>query len=247
MPYTSDEFVTGPFTNLFYILGRLETGSLGQKDLIGCEVMLEIALEEMERFGFRLSASNARSIIDILKNRHYSTNLHDHILMLRNALHAELEATVFLPIDPSNARFYREPRRDWEEAIERFPEAISDIEEASKCYALGRYAASVYHSMQIIEIGLLAKECLQEGLVVAHIHLRHISPLPKNLRDLLAQYDNLLVPELNTGQLATLLRDKLLADIQQLNKVSGQPLTVAEVKEAIARLANPRMQEVTNA
>ena len=156
MQYTSDEFVTGPFTNLFYILGRLETGSLGQKALIGCEVMLEIALKEMERFGFRLSASNARSIIDILKNRHYSTNLHDHILMLRNALHAELEATVFLPIDPSNARFYREPRRDWEEAIERFPEAISDIEEASKCYALGRYAASVYHSMQIIEIGLLA-------------------------------------------------------------------------------------------
>ena len=86
------------------------------------------------------------------------------------------------------------------------------------------------------------KECLQEGLAVAHIHLRHISPLPKNLRDLLAQYDNLLVPELNTGQLATLLRDKLLVDIQQLNKVSGQPLTVAEVKEAIARLANPRTQ-----
>ncbi len=91
------------------------------------------------------------------------------------------------------------------------------------------------------------KDSLQDGLAVAHIHLRYISPLPNNLRDLLAKYDNILVPELNTGQLATLLRDKLLVDIEQLNKVSGQPLTVAEVKNAIAQLAKPRMQEVTNA
>ena len=129
---------------------------LGQVDLIGCEAMLDIAFKEMERFGLRVSVSSAQNIVDILKNRHYSTNLHDHIMMLRNALHTELNATVFLPIDHSDARFYREPRRDWEEAIQRFPEAIADIEEASKCYALGRHAASVYHSMQIIEIGLLA-------------------------------------------------------------------------------------------
>ena len=56
----------------------------------------------------------------------------------------------------------------------------------------------------------------------------------------------MLVPELNTGQLATLLRDKLVVDVEQLNKVSGQPLMVAEVKEAIARLANPHVQEVKN-
>ncbi len=117
MQYADDEFQTGPFTNLFYILGRLDMGPLGQEDLIGCEVMLEIAHKEMARFGLRVSASSAQNIIDILKNRHSSTNLHDHIMMLRNALHTELDAAVFLPIDHSAARFYREPRRDWEEAI----------------------------------------------------------------------------------------------------------------------------------
>ena len=76
------------------------------------------------------------------------------------------------------------------------------------------------------------REALNEGLSVGHIHLRHINPLPKNLGALLAGYDRVLVPELNTGQLATLLRDKLLVDVVQLNKVTGQPLTVSEVKRA---------------
>ncbi|NOX52591.1 MAG: 2-oxoacid:acceptor oxidoreductase subunit alpha, partial [Gammaproteobacteria bacterium] len=49
------------------------------------------------------------------------------------------------------------------------------------------------------------KESIQQGLVVAHIHLRHISPLAPNLAQLLADYDNVLVPELNNGQLATLI------------------------------------------
>lgn len=71
-------------------------------------------------------------------------------------LMAELEARVFVPVAPENARYYREPTKDWKEVINRFPGTVSDIEEASKCYALGRYAASVYHSMQIFEHGLLA-------------------------------------------------------------------------------------------
>jgi len=78
------------------------------------------------------------------------------------------------------------------------------------------------------------REALGEGRRVAHIHLRHIFPLPENLGELLAGYDEILVPELNTGQLATLLRDQLLLDVRQLNKVSGQPFLVAELKAAIA-------------
>ena len=77
------------------------------------------------------------------------------------------------------------------------------------------------------------KECLATGLSVAHIHLRHIYPLPNNLADLLAQFDQVLVPELNHGQLATLLRDQLNLNLHQLNKVSGQPLTVSEMTAAI--------------
>lgn len=80
------------------------------------------------------------------------------------------------------------------------------------------------------------KACVAEGIQVAHIHLRHINPLPSNLADLLSRYDQVLVPELNNGQLATLLRDKLNLELTQLNKVTGQPLTVTEVKDAIVQL-----------
>lgn len=73
----------------------------------------------------------------------------------------------------------------------------------------------------------------ERGLSVAHIHLRHIWPLPENLGGLLKGYDTILVPEMNTGQLKTLLRDQFLVDARPLNKVSGQPFTIAEIESAI--------------
>jgi 2-oxoglutarate ferredoxin oxidoreductase subunit alpha len=88
------------------------------------------------------------------------------------------------------------------------------------------------------------KESLRAGYAVAHLHLRHINPLPRNLAELVARFDTVLVPELNGGQLATLLRDRLVVDVRQLNKVTGQPLTVAELKAAIAAHARPRIKEV---
>lgn len=72
------------------------------------------------------------------------------------------------------------------------------------------------------------------GLDVSHIHVRHIWPLPKNLGDLLGSYDHILVPEMNTGQFKTVLRDQFLVDATPLNKVSGQPFAIAELEEAIA-------------
>jgi len=77
-----------------------------------------------------------------------------------------------------------------------------------------------------------------KGQDVAHIHIRHIWPLPANLGDLLKGYDKILVPEMNTGQLKTVLRDQYLVPAQPLNKVSGQPFTIAEIEAAIdAQLA----------
>ena len=72
-----------------------------------------------------------------------------------------------------------------------------------------------------------------KGHDVAHIHLRHIWPMPKNLGELLKGYDNILVPEMNTGQLKTLLRDQFLVDAKSLNKVSGQPFRIQEIEAAI--------------
>ncbi len=71
------------------------------------------------------------------------------------------------------------------------------------------------------------------GHDVAHLHIRHIWPLPANLGELLRGYGQVLVPEMNTGQLKTLLRDQFLVDAKPLNKVSGQPFRIAEIEAAI--------------
>jgi len=72
-----------------------------------------------------------------------------------------------------------------------------------------------------------------KGQDVSHIHIRHIWPLPANLGELLRGYDKILVPEMNTGQLKTILRDQFLVDCQPLNKVSGHPFKIAEIEAAI--------------
>ncbi|WP_254514641.1 2-oxoacid:acceptor oxidoreductase subunit alpha [Novosphingobium sp. G106] len=72
-----------------------------------------------------------------------------------------------------------------------------------------------------------------KGLDVSHIHVRHIWPLPQNLGKLLKGFDNVLVPEMNTGQFKTVLRDQFLVDARPLTKTSGQPFTIAELQEAI--------------
>jgi len=70
---------------------------------------------------------------------------------------------------------------------------------------------------------------------VSHIHLRHLSPFAKNLGALLERFDRVLVPEMNAGQLATLLRDKLGIEVVQYNKVSGQPFLIGELTKAIEK------------
>lgn len=73
----------------------------------------------------------------------------------------------------------------------------------------------------------------RKGRDVAQIHVRHVWPLPSNLGVLLKGYDKILVPEMNTGQFKTVLRDQYLVDAQPLNKTSGQPFTIAEIEAAI--------------
>jgi len=71
------------------------------------------------------------------------------------------------------------------------------------------------------------------GEDVSHIHLRHLWPLPRNLGPLLRGYERILVPEMNTGQLKTVLRDQYLVDAKPCRKVSGQPFRIAEIEAAI--------------
>ena len=63
--------------------------------------------------------------------------------------------------------------------------------------------------------------------------MRHIWPLPSNLGDLLKSYEKVIIPEMNTGQFKTLVRDQFLIDTKPLNKTSGQPFTISEITRAI--------------
>ncbi len=75
----------------------------------------------------------------------------------------------------------------------------------------------------------------EKGKKVSHIHVRHIWPLPANLGELLGGFEHVLVPEMNTGQFKTVLRDQLLIDAESLTKTSGQPFQIAELEEAIGK------------
>jgi 2-oxoglutarate ferredoxin oxidoreductase subunit alpha len=77
------------------------------------------------------------------------------------------------------------------------------------------------------------RRALANGQDVAHIHIRHIWPMPQNMSVLLKGFGRILVPEMNMGQLKTLLRDQFLVDARPLSKVSGQPFRIAEIEAAI--------------
>ncbi len=75
-----------------------------------------------------------------------------------------------------------------------------------------------------------------EGIVVSQTHLRHMNPLPKNLGEVLHRFRRVLVPELNSGQLALLLRGRFLVDAISYSKVQGQPFKRREIMERIRKV-----------
>jgi len=112
------------------------------------------------------------------------------------------------------------------------PQGVEDGEESGEMAVVGW--GSTYGA-----ISRAVQEVRSMGHKVAHVHIRHIWPMPANLADLLRSYDRILVPEMNTGQLVTLLRSQFQLDLEPLNKVSGQPFRVGEIRAAIlARLGD---------
>ena len=77
------------------------------------------------------------------------------------------------------------------------------------------------------------------GAKVAWIHVSHLNPLPANLGDLLRGFRHVLVPELNLGQLARLVRSEYLVDARSLSKVQGLPFTAHEIEDAIHGVLSP--------
>jgi 2-oxoglutarate ferredoxin oxidoreductase subunit alpha len=79
-------------------------------------------------------------------------------------------------------------------------------------------------------IGAACRVLRQRGLPIAQAHLRHLSPLPANLGEVLKAYEKVVVPEMNLGQLAQLIRGKYLVDAIPFNQISGLPFTAATLE-----------------
>ena len=82
------------------------------------------------------------------------------------------------------------------------------------------------------------RDLASEGIDVAHTQIKYIQPMPKNLGKILSNYDKILVPEMNNGQLIKLIRDRYLVDAKPLNKIKGMPFEAQEIKSAILNMLN---------
>jgi hypothetical protein len=86
--------------------------------------------------------------VDERKLGRLANELHDRMI-------AESQHKTIFSLSPEETEYFSCPRKGWEDIIERFPDVVSDVEESRKCFALARYAASIFHSMQIVEVGLI--------------------------------------------------------------------------------------------
>jgi 2-oxoglutarate ferredoxin oxidoreductase subunit alpha len=80
------------------------------------------------------------------------------------------------------------------------------------------------------------RDAIAEGLDVSHAHVKYLNPFPKNLGDMLKNFDKVLIPEINNGQLIKVIRDKYFIDAKGLNKIKGMPFSSEEIKEKIKEM-----------
>jgi 2-oxoglutarate ferredoxin oxidoreductase subunit alpha len=75
-----------------------------------------------------------------------------------------------------------------------------------------------------------------EGFEVSSTNLRYLNPMPSDLGELIKGFDQVLIPELNSGQLSLLIRAKFLVDAISMTKIQGRPFKVSEIRERILQL-----------
>jgi 2-oxoglutarate ferredoxin oxidoreductase subunit alpha len=82
-----------------------------------------------------------------------------------------------------------------------------------------------------------ARQARDSGVEVAHAHLMHLNPFPANLGDVLRRYERVLIPEMNLGQLARLVRAEFLVDAVSHTQIQGVPFRAADIEQAIREMA----------
>ena len=133
--------------------------------------------------------------------------------------------------DPDNHQMMVKIRQEKVDKIaDHIPEQkLDNGPEKGKVLVLGW--GSTYGAIKSAVIDLLA-----EGHAVSHAHLRYVRPFPKNLGDILKNFEHVLIPELNNGQLIKIIRDQYLVDAKGYHKIMGIPFTKHEMVEEVKKL-----------
>ena len=133
--------------------------------------------------------------------------------------------------DPDNHQMMVKIRQEKVDKIADYiPEQkLDNGPEKGKVLVLGW--GSTYGSIKSAVVDLLA-----EGHEVSHAHLRYIRPFPKNLGDIIKNFEHVLIPELNNGQLIKIIRDQYLVDAKGYHKIMGIPFTKHELVDEIKKL-----------
>jgi 2-oxoglutarate/2-oxoacid ferredoxin oxidoreductase subunit alpha len=133
------------------------------------------------------------------------------------------DKTGDISYDPANHDFMVRTRAARIEAIDIPPLEVEDPDGTGRVLVLGW--GSTYGP-----IGAACRALRNRGLPIAQAHLRHLSPMPKNLGAVLSGYERVVVPEMNLGQLANVVRARYLVDAIPYNQVRGLPFTAAELE-----------------
>lgn len=141
------------------------------------------------------------------------------------------EGSGHISYDPENHRRMTEARiAKVARVAGGFPPAEPEGPEAGPLCVVGW--GSTYGA-----IAEAAEACRRDGVEVAHLHLRHLHPLPRGLAEALGRYGRVLVPEMNAGQLARILRDACLVPAEGLARLTGKPFRVDELAAAFRERA----------
>jgi 2-oxoglutarate ferredoxin oxidoreductase subunit alpha len=136
------------------------------------------------------------------------------------------DRTGDISYEPANHDFMVRTRAARIEAIDVPDIEVDDPDGTARVLVLGW--GSTYGP-----IGAACRTLRQQGLSVAQAHLRHLNPMPRNLGAVLKRYDRVVIPEMNLGQLAHVIRGRFLVDAIPYNQVRGLPFTAAELESML--------------
>jgi 2-oxoglutarate ferredoxin oxidoreductase subunit alpha len=136
------------------------------------------------------------------------------------------DKTGDISYDPANHDFMVRTRAARIEAIEVPPIEVDDPDGTASVLVLGW--GSTYGP-----IGAACRNLRNRGLSIAQAHLRHLSPMPSNLGEVLRRYERVVIPEMNLGQLAHVIRARYVVDAIPYNQVRGLPFTAAELESML--------------